>query len=306
MRVVAVAVFVGSAITLVYGAFWVRQLQVASLGTSSSPFTNDYMQFMAFSGLVAGAWGIAAAFGLLSYRGWARISVLVFAWLCLVFCLLPMLYFPVLPVAPIQGTSPNFILYFRFGSTAFFALFVAVGIWWLYFFNKESVKEQFNGEEDEAGFKRPLGVSIVAWYLLVTTLSFTATFSYRMPLSFFGHDISLAAGRYLKLGCALVQVLAMVGLLELRRWGRALAVCYFSFLILDTMASAWVPGGRPAFARLELRTLDLIGLEAFSTQHPVTVAFGVALLLFVLPLWVVAKQKQFVESRATSAISRAD
>ena len=261
---------------------------------------------MAFSGLVAGAWGIAAAFGLLSYRGWARISVLVFAWLCLVFCLLPMLYFPVLPVAPIEGTSPNFILYFRFGTTAFFALFVAVGIWWLYFFNKESVKEQFNGKGDEARFKRPLGVSLVAWYLLITTLSFTATFSYCMPLSFFGHDISFAAGRYLKIGCALVQVLAMVGLLELRRWGRVLAVCYFSFLILDTMASAWAPGGRPAFGSLELRTLALIGLKAFSTEHPVTVALGVALVLFVLPLWVVAKQKQFVENGATPAVLRED
>jgi hypothetical protein len=262
------------------------------------------MRFMAVTALVASAWGLATAFGLLSYREWARLSVIVFAWLCIVFCLLPMLYFPWVPLAHIEGTSPNFNLYVRLFASGFFGFFVAVGCWWLYFFSKQSVKDQFAGKvdtlvapSDGVHSKRPPSVTIVAWYLFITAFLFTATFSYRTPMSLFGYEISGWEAHLLKLVYALVHVLAMVGMLELRRWGRMLAICYFSFLILDTLASLWVPGGHPFFERLIGMAPFSVRLKGFFIGHSLIVAIGIALPLFVLPLWIVVTQKQaFLET----------
>jgi hypothetical protein len=300
ITVSAVAVFAGSALTLIYGAYWVRELQIASLGRSRLPFTKDSMLFMAVAALAAAAWGVVTSFGLLDRRQWARISVLVFAWLCIVYCLLPMLLFSVVPLSHIEGTSANFNFYVRLGATSYFALFVAAGGWLLYFFSKESVKDQFDGKPEgidaqspsELHSKRPLSISVVAWYLLITAFLFTATFSYRVPVSLFSYDIAGWEARLIKVIYVLVHVLAMVGLLELRRWGRTLAICYFSFLILDTLASVWIPGGRPVFERFIVMAPVSIGLKGLPFGLSSVVTIGLALLLFALPLWVVITQRQ--------------
>jgi hypothetical protein len=168
----------------------------------------------------------------------------------------------------------------------------------LYFFSKQSVKDQFARKVDTLAApsdgvhsKRPPSVTIVAWYLFITACLFTATFSYRTPMSLFGYEISGWEAHLLKLVYALVRVLAMVGILELRRWGRMLAICYFSFLILDTLASLWVPGGHPFFERLIGVAPFSVRLKGFFIGHSLIVAIGIALPLFVLPLWIVVTQK---------------
>jgi hypothetical protein len=301
VAICAVTAFIGSALALVYGAFWVRQLQIVSLSSSRLPFTKEAMLFMALTSLATGAWGVAAAFGLLSHREWARISMLVFGWLCLVFCLLPMLSFPLVPLQHIEGTSVNFNFRVRLFATAYFALFVAIGSWWLYFFSKESVKEQFTEKlersespksSDVPSPKRPLSIRIVAWYLLITAFLFTATFSYRTPVSLLGYSVSGWEARATNVMHVLVHVLAMVGLLELKRWGRTLVIGYFSFLILDTMASAWTPGGRPLFERLVFMAPVSLGLKGLPPEHSLIIEFALAVPLIVMPLWVVVRQKQ--------------
>lgn len=79
---------------------------------------------------------------------------------------------------------------------------------------------------------------------------------------------------------------------SLRSWGRTLAICYFSFLILDTMASVWIPGGQPVFERFIGMAPLSIGLNGFPIGHSLIVAIAIAIPLFVLPLWVVVTQKQ--------------
>lgn len=296
----ALVVFVGSALTLIYGAFWTYELQILSIGRSRLPFTKDSMIFMAVASLVAGAWGVATAYGLLNHGEWARISVLVFGWLCLVYCLLPMLYFPMLSLKHFDGMPAHFNLYVLLGGTAFEALFVVVGSGLLHFFSKKSIKNQFTTKPEgaepqdsvEPRSRRPVSINIVAWYLFLTAFLFTATFSYRMPVSVFSFEIAGWEGRLIKMAYVLIHILAMVGLLELRRWGRNLSIYYFSFLIFDTMAAAWIPGGRPIFEKFLLQAPVSVGLIGHPAEPSTIVTLLVALVFFALPLWVVVTRKK--------------
>lgn len=296
----ALVIFVGSALTLIYGAFWTYELQSLSIRPSRLPFTKDSMIFMVVASLLAGAWGVATAYGLLNHGEWARISVLVFGWLCLVYCLLPMLYFPMLGLKHFDGTPAHFNPYVLLGGAAFEALFVVVGGGLLYFFSKKSIKDQFTAKQEGAELQdsveprswRPISINIVAWYLFLTAFLFTATFSYRMPVSVFSYDIAGWEGCLIKMVYVFIHILAMVGLLELRRWGRNLSICYFSFLIFDTMAAVWIPGGRPLFEKLLLQAPASMGLMAHLAAPSAVLTFVIALLFFALPLWVVVTRKE--------------
>ena len=124
--------------------------------------------------------------------------------------------------------------------------------------------------------KNPLSIRFVAWYLFITAFLFTATFSYGKRLALFGYDLPSWQVRLFRVVFPLVHIFAMMGLLERRRWGRTLAICYFSFLILDTMVSVWTPGGRPVFEWLLITAPGSFGLHAFPIDLSSAVALGLA------------------------------
>ena len=84
----------------------------------------------------------------------------------------------------------------------------------------------------------------------------------------------------------------MVGLLERKKWGRLLAIGYFSFLILDTLASAWIPGATSGFEGILFKATASLGLKNFSSIHSLAVDFFVAVVLFVVPLYILAGEKE--------------
>lgn len=166
------------------------------------------------------------------------------------------------------------------------------------FFSKESVKGEFIFTCDDAAevptpsnsmfAKRPLGISIVAWYLLVTAFIFAATFYYRLP----PYSFTWTELRLIKVTYVVIHVFAFVGLLELRPWGRFLAICYFSVLILGTLASVWIPGRTFGFERLVATAPVSLGLGWYSRKYSVLVGSALAVLCFVMPLGILVRQKQ--------------
>jgi hypothetical protein len=285
ITICAVTAFIGSVLTLVYGAFNIRQLEVAA---AWFPFTKESMLLSGCLSFAAGVCGVATAFGLLNHREWARISMLAFGWLCLVFCLLPMFIYP-------WVTLPRFAHLFVMG---FFPFFVGIGSWWLYFFSKKSVKEQFaeNAKVGEASqstdaqlSKRPPSISIVAWYLLITAFIFATTSSDRMLT----YAFSWSEMRLVNVAYVLVHVCAFVGLLELKPWSRILAAGYFSLLIVAILASMWISADRFGFAWLMSTAPVSLGLGWFvTTGHSLLTSYILAVPLLVLPLGVLLKQKR--------------
>ena len=90
-------------------------------------------------------WGIITAVGLLQLKNWARISTIVISILLIVFgafgILTSIVFF--LKPPPGNGVDPKFFLIIG-AFTAVLALAqIGIGLWWMVFFNRASVKAQF-------------------------------------------------------------------------------------------------------------------------------------------------------------------
>jgi len=294
----AVIAFAGSALTLTYGAVFLRQLEVAALSHTQLFFKKDSMVFSVILSFIASAWGFTTAFGLLNFREWARTSTLVFSWLCIFLCLPLMLLYPVAPMERIEGTPEHFNLWVRLYATSFYAVFVIVGAWSLYFLNKDSTKEHFIGRSENVGthsapviagtLNRPLSVSIVSWYLLITAFMFITM--YQPPVD----GISRWELQLIEVAYALVHATAVVGLLEQKPWGRRLAICYFYFLILGTLAVAFSQARQPSLGWLMFTAPVSLELRWLPVQYSVVVLLLLAIPLFVIPLGVLIKEKQAI------------
>ncbi len=143
----AVIAIIGSVFTLlggffvVLGSIMVPKMEKTPTGVMTSIFIFEALIFFGF-----GAWGLASGIGLLKLKPWARISLLIYAAI-LAFISLPtallMLFVP-FPGVNDPNLPPHFMLFIRVGIALFYAMLAALAIFWLYFFNKRSVKAQFS------------------------------------------------------------------------------------------------------------------------------------------------------------------
>jgi hypothetical protein len=195
VTVSAVVVFVGSAFSLLCGAMSI----VGSLvtlnpregrgGVANIPLVLA-VEAVFFFGF--GGWGLASSVGLIKTKEWARISLLVYAGILVFFSVIGAAVMAIVPYPEDMASDPelpaNFMMMLRVGFVLFFAVFAALGGFWIYFFNTRDVKAQFLGWQPVMGYtatgayeeipgggvvavqrKRPLSITIIAWYLLATS-----------------------------------------------------------------------------------------------------------------------------------------
>jgi len=191
-----------------------------------------------------GVWGIWTAVGIFRRRGWARISILVFAAL-LVFmgagALLAVLVMP-FPVTPGVSVSARAMENVRWGIAGFYGAVGLIGVWWLILFNRGATKEYFAGREPESESARPLSVSIIGWYLVIGGAGSVLGAAVPVPAVLFG----LLFTGWLKLAvCAAyiaVGIYLGIGLLRLREQARLWSIVYFCALAANTVVSLARPG----------------------------------------------------------------
>lgn len=85
-------------------------------------------------------WGVATGIGLLQAWRWARISALIFSALLALGGILGVVAFLGMPAGGLSGGA---VLIFRVVSSLLGLIPVAIGLWWLVFFNRKDVKEYF-------------------------------------------------------------------------------------------------------------------------------------------------------------------
>ncbi len=165
----AIAAIVGIAIR------WNPALLPQQQGIPQPPIPVSIVLFMESILFVAlGTFGIIAAIGLLRLKNWARMSFIVFSGILCFFCivgvfgtLLVMLMMP--HIAPADPNVPPSFL------TAVFAFYLvlelavgALAVWWLIYFTRRRMKEQFLSPAEAAmPLRGPLSVTIIAWLLVV-------------------------------------------------------------------------------------------------------------------------------------------
>jgi len=317
VTVSAVVVLLGSGLTLLAG---VMMLFASSsdlpIPENQVHFLKYFMVFLALVLFAAAAWGIASGTGLMRLREWSRISMLVFSALLLFVCIPGLLMFLFMPFPP-PGTAPSpeltkeMLAATRIFMAVLYGILAALGGWWIYFFNKRSTKDQFlkvripglegmPGGEVISPYARPLSITLIAWWLLISGFIGVLGLSVNPPVFFLGYFFKGTYASMLMLALALVQSLIGFGLLKLRPWGRTLAIYYFQFLIFNSLTMVLIPGTQARFEQAMSEMLsDMQGtLGTPPSPMHVPIWFGVifAVPLLSLLLWIVVSRKDVFQS----------
>ncbi len=307
VTIAAVVTIIGSVFSLLCGLFMLLGALLRSVTMPATPFLK-YTLFIT-SGLLLGlaAWGIATAIGLFRLRSWARASILVFSGLLLFFGAISALFIVFIPI-PVQENVPHqFMVGVRIGVAMFYLLWVGVGLWWLYLFNKAAVKKQFLGDLPATDRSpKPLSITVIAWFLLVGGILMPFWALLRMPAAVFGLVLTGWKGSLVYLVYAAAEVYLGLGLLKLKPLSRTLAVYFFLFGILNSLLFAVLPGRAARMATL---------MESFSPTMPGPGAPALALapswwftlvvgVIFMgVPLWfLITRKKAFLAAGKPPAI----
>jgi hypothetical protein len=136
----AVMVFTTGLVAFCFGALEI------SMAISNTPGTGDFGSYPIPAATVLiglGGWGIASGLGIAKMRGWARISMVALGailFVLVVFGALEMALDPHFGVTYMEGVYMGSI---RPEMMAFYAVLAALGVFWLYFFSRNSMKARF-------------------------------------------------------------------------------------------------------------------------------------------------------------------
>jgi hypothetical protein len=326
VTVSVIFVFIGSGLTLLLGGLMAVALLLTPQTPPQPPFMKYFLAVTVCMEAAFAIWGIASGVGLLLLKQWARISMIVYCCILLFFTLPGMVFVWFLPFPPPPGSPDNMAVVIKIAMSAFYGIFVAIAVAWLYFFNRKNVKDQFSppaASEDPSApqaaqpTKRPLSISIIGWILVVTGVLALPTPLLHAPMFFLGFLVTgWGAGLFMLTWCV-VQGIAGIGLLRLRSWGRLLAIGVFSFGLVNVAAIALIPGNLARFQQVntetQARMQARMGLPTAGVPTPFTpemmrsfMWFGAISggLFVAIQLWfVVTRKDAFTEAADFHALS---
>jgi hypothetical protein len=128
------------------------------------------------------ALGIATGVGLLRLRPWARISILVFAGIMSGVSLMTGLMMAFIPLPSAPNVDASFMNAMRPVLVGLYVVPFLTGVWWLIQFNTQRTKAAFASNAlDDQNAGRPIGISILGWWFLVSGVFCVIPAGLRMP-----------------------------------------------------------------------------------------------------------------------------
>src|ERR1700693_1019687 len=335
ITVSAVVVIIGSAFTVLSGVLilLVSALALNSSRAADAPVNLRYI--LIIEALVAfgfGGWGLAAGVGLIKTKEWARISTLVYAAILIIFSLSAALAMAIIPLPDTPSANDpnhpfNVILLVRVSLTLLYAMFAALGGYWLYFFNTQKVNAQFRpqpltevGQLEVSGSPsgipvvrfgpdrgaRPLSITIIGWYLIIASalaplsVLFTNTLFSRLKLPFFflGFFFSGSSSYLLLMVWMTVQLIAAVGLLKLKSWGLYTTITLQCLALLNIVMMVTIPANRLRFQQvMETLRFSPGGRMYYSpSMFPMWIGMLSSIPIVVVILFFLLSQKKYFNS----------
>jgi hypothetical protein len=316
-------VIFGCAIFLLAAVLLAFTTQMAPAGSLAAPFLHTALIFDIILDLAFVGWGVASGIGLLQLQQWARISMLVFSGIMIFFCLIPMAIFPFVPIPQPAAAPANLMFLIRFFLELFYGFFVALGAFWIYFFNRRNVKAQFSGAPSppEGGItpagavtftdarpKRPVPIIVLGVLMLLGGGCFMpfAVFLHT-PVLLFGVLMHNTAGDIVLLVLAVLNVVAGIGLLRFRPWGWSLALFAQIFNIVNIACFIVVPRAAELLNTAMAQQYASMGITnlppGFSPGLVMRITYGAGLLLGIAFVGILmAYRKAFLPSNPTAAI----
>jgi hypothetical protein len=261
VTVIAVLSLLGSILTLLMGLLLVLIMVFVPIPTKNLPgspmFFKVILLLSSLMYILPAIWGIVTSVGLFRLRNWARVSTIVFSALLILvsgFGGLVSLLMPTLP-SP-SHPADNALLAARYFMGLFSLALMGIGVWWLVFFTRRPVTEQFlpsppagalppmiaSAVAEERTFKRPLSISILAWLMLAGCLFMLPSMFLHSPAVLF---TKLLSGRTAMLcygGYTALNLWIGVGLLRLRPTARIAGIGYYVFGFTNVSVFYLAPG----------------------------------------------------------------
>jgi hypothetical protein len=323
VTITAVLDFVGCGFA-VFGSFFAVLGVGLQPAMPQAPSFLKYTQiFTVFLVIGAGAWGIATAVGLLRMREWSRISQIVFAALLLLVSVPVILVFLFIPFDELaSGGNPqmgaHLMSVVRIFITGFYASLAALAAWWIYYFNTRAVRADFAGQPTSAitaaaatgalpgpmGRGRPVSMTIIGALLVIGALSFPMLIVTHFPLFMFGFALTGWPAGVVALAFGVAQGAAGIGLLQLRPWGRELAIYVFSFGLVNVAASLFLPGSQARFQQTMNSIYASMNLPPNIPQihFPLWLMLAGSVPVLLVELYFVATRKWAFEGAEKSGI----
>jgi len=242
--------------------------------------------FAAFS-----AWGVSTGIGIFRRRGWARLSMIIFALLLVGMGGSALVGILFIKMPDTANVSPATMQNVRVGIAAFYGAMAVIGAWWLLLFNSSPTKQYF-AERPDAPESRPLSISFIGWYLLLSSVGTAAAAILRMPGMLFGLILTSWAALAIYTVFTAVQIYLGAGLLQLQESARLASIVWFGLLALNSIMTVVLPGfdGR-------MQTVQQ-ALPAFlrGGQHPLPIegTGGMMLmgtLIVAVPIWFLVRRR---------------
>lgn len=294
IRVSATLTIVGSVATLLLAGLMVMTGFFAppppAAAGSPVPFKGMMLAIAIFFVLLS-AWGLVTGIAIFRRRAWSRLSMLIFGVLLVGMggsALLGVLFirFPQNP-----DVTPQMMSALRLGIAAFYGAMAALGVWWLLLFNSSRTKQYFTDLQPAAEGSRPLSISVIAWYLLLTTVFTAAAAILRVPGMFFGMLVTGWAALGVYTVFAAVNLYLGTGLLQLQEHARIGTIVYFVFAAANAVVSFLLPGFEGRMQAMQNALPRFFG----SAQQPMPMQpWGFALMgsVFVLvPIWFLVQRR---------------
>ncbi|HUE41928.1 MAG TPA: hypothetical protein VMP12_00115 [Candidatus Sulfotelmatobacter sp.] len=198
-------------------------------------------------------WGAFSGVGVVRFRNWARISVLIWSGITAPICLLAIAFMAFIPL-PTPPDSPVTNTMIRLVVVIFYGAPLAIAVWWLILFTRSGIVAQFrqgpagaSGDpftaipvsappdgsvlpEDFAvpgplpGPSVPIPIIVLACFFLVSALSIFFIFFMHMPAMVFGHAFTGLTGSVVYATWCVLYAVAGVGMLKRVSWAYSIAI----------------------------------------------------------------------------------
>jgi hypothetical protein len=289
----AVLVIIGGALLLLLAAIGVIALllQPGALSNTSSkvqppPFALMVLGFAVLALLAA--WAIATGIGLFMLQPWSRWSIVIGSGFITVMGILTSTVMFMIPTPP--GTPPAAMATARTIVVIMYGLPALLGIFWLWFFNRASVKVQFTAAGDLSPDGTPAGIYVLAVILLAGAVSCVIMIFTGYPASMFGFVATGWAARALFLAIAACQLFVGLALWRLQPAGRIGAIAFFAFGIVNNLSLALIPG---SVSRLmgAMRTLTPQAQPIPATGHLLEIMLIFGAIVCALPIWWLIRRR---------------
>ena len=342
VTVIAVLSLLGSLFTLLMGGLMIA-LPFFSAAPSSkdSPFTPQFFKVMMFGAalmyILPAAWGIATSIGLFKLKEWARISIIVFSVLLTLMSVFGGLMFLVLPMPPTpnQPTDLHIATAVRVFMATFTGALVGIGVWWLVFFTRPKVKEQFVPPQPLAGGapvgvtgsmpgfsaqvnappipRRPLSLTVIACLLLAGCLFMPMGLWLRLPGILLTWVLTGWPATLYYAVMIVVQLYVGIGLLRLKPVARTVGVAYYAFFFVNMAVFYLAPGGRSRMVEMMQKSqASMPWIQSQSAQYwdPIQYMSSTPYLVFMAitgltctlgPIYFLITRKEAFEKAAAAA-----